>query len=367
VSKLGGILEKRRFMEFKDYYKILGVSKAATEQEIKTAYRKLARQYHPDLNPGDKKAEDKFKTINEAHDVLGDPEKRKKYDELGANWEQITKDQEYARQYTRPGFEWRTAEDFNLNDFFESFFGERAGPFSGGSHTGAARGPISGHDVESTIELSLEELAHGGKRQLRLSSPQPCPQCHGEGYVAVSSSKAGQRRAATTMQLCPTCRGQGEVTETRSIEVTIPKGLTDGSRLRLAGQGGKGRAGGRNGDLYLHIKTRPHQIFRLENYDLHAELPLLDYEAALGTKVPVPTLKGSVDLTIPPETQSGQLLRLKGKGLPKRAGEEAGDLYFHTILHVPTKLTQRERDLYAELQKLRSAHGNGETLRKRIH
>jgi len=354
-------------MEFKDYYKILGVSKGATDQEIKTAYRKLARQYHPDLNPGDKAAEDKFKTINEAYEVLGDPEKRKKYDELGANWEQILKDQEYARQYTRPGFEWRTAEDFDLNDFFEAFFGERAGPFPGGFRAGAARGPMPGHDIESEIELSLEEVAHGGKKQLRLSTPQPCPQCHGEGYVAVSSSKSGQRRTTTTMQPCPTCRGQGEVMETRNLEVTIPKGLTDGSRLRLAGQGGKGGAGGRSGDLYLHIKIRPHPIFHLEEYDLHAELPLMDYEAALGMKVRVPTLKGTVDLTIPPETQSGQLLRLKGKGLPKRGGEGAGDLYFHTTLHIPKKLNQRERDLYAELQKLRSAHGDGETLRKGIH
>jgi curved DNA-binding protein len=354
-------------MEFKDYYKTLGVSKQATDQEIKTAFRKLARQFHPDLNPGNKEAEQKFKTINEANEVLGNPDKRKKYDELGANWEQIQKDREYAKQYARPGFEWRTEEDFDLNDFFESFFGERGTPFSGGFRPGAARSPRPGHDVESEIELSLEEIAQGGKRQVRLSMPEICPQCRGEGYIAASSSKSGQRRVVTTMQPCPTCHGQGEITTTRELAVTIPKGLINGSRLRLAGQGGKGSSGGRNGDLYLHIKIPPHSIFRLEKYDLHADLPLLDYEAALGTKVRVPTLKGPVDLTIPPETQSGQQLRLKGKGLPKSGGDSAGDLYFHTTLFIPQKMNQRERDLYAELQKLRSAHGNGEAIRKGFH
>jgi len=351
-------------MEFKDYYKVLGISKEASDQEIKSAYRKLARQYHPDLNPGDKLAEDKFKAINEANEVLGDPEKRKKYDELGANWEQILRDQEYARQYARPGYEWRTAEEFNLNDFFDSFFGERESPFSGGFRAGAERGPVPGQDIESEIELTLEELAHGGKRQLRLSVPQLCPQCHGEGHIAVSSTKAGQRRVVTTMQTCPTCHGQGETLDLRNLDVTIPKGLKAGSRLRLAGQGGRGSTGSRNGDLYLHINVHPHSIFRLEDYDLHAELPLLDYEAALGAKIPVPTLKGSVDLTIPPETESGHLLRLKGKGLPKRSGEGAGDLYFHTVIHIPKKLSQRERELFAELQKLRAVHNDGATIRK---
>ena len=183
----------------------------------------------------------------------------------------------------------------------------------------------------------------------------------------VSSSKTGQRRVVTTTQNCPTCRGQGQTIEHRNLTVTIPPGLADGSRLRLTGQGGKGRAGGRNGDLYLRIKVRPHPIFRLDGEDLHAELPLLDYEAALGTKVRVPTLKGPVDLTIPPETQSGQLLRLKGKGLPKPGGEGAGDLYFHAALHVPKKLSPRERELFAELQKLRSARADGENLRKGMY
>src|SRR5262245_1395825 len=138
-------------MEFKDYYKTLGVSKQATEQEIKTAFRKLARQHHPDLNPGNKEAENKFKIINEAYDVLGDPAKRKKYDELGANWEQIQRDQEYARQYARPGFEWRNEQEFDLNDFFESFFGERGTPFSGGFRAGTTRGQMPGEDVETEI------------------------------------------------------------------------------------------------------------------------------------------------------------------------------------------------------------------------
>lgn len=331
-------------MEFKDYYKILGVSKNASAAEIKKIYRKLARQYHPDLNPNDKSAENKVKSINEAYDVLGDPEKRKKYDELGSNWEQILQNRQTARQYTRPDYQWSTMEDLDLGDFFETFFGGSArGPRSRSRSSRTARS-TPGEDIESEIRLSLDDLIQNQKKSIRISVPQICPGCGGKGIVL------GRR--------CTTCHGQGQTTTVRELEIRIPKGLKDGSRFRLAGQGTAGISGGRNGDLYLKIKVGAHPVYRSEGYDLHAKLPLLDHEAALGLKINLPTLNGPVVLTIPPETSSGQSLRLRGKGLPKSGGEESGDLYFHVNIQIPEKITEKEKELYSELQKIRP-DGNG--------
>ena len=347
-------------MEFKDYYKILGISKTARESEIKAAYRQLARKHHPDLNPGDKLAESRIKSINEAYEVLGDPEKRKKYDEVGSDWEEILRNREQASKYTQPGFQWQTKQDFDMGDFFESFFGEHMGRFGGGGRTRTTRGSFPGDNVEAEIDLSLEDLAQGGKKSIRISSYAPCPQCRGQGVVAAPSQDSRGRGGQTILNACPSCQGRGQRPVDRTLKVSIPKGLTDGSRLRLAGQGGKGLSGGRNGDLYLRIKTRPHRNFRLDRYDLHAELPLYDYEATLGAKTRVPTLTGPVQLTIPPETQSGGLLRLKGKGLSKAGGKAAGDLYFHVSIRIPQKLTERERELYRELKQSRGPRNNGD-------
>jgi curved DNA-binding protein len=351
-------------MEFKDYYKILGVEKNATHAQIKAAFRKLARKHHPDVNPGDQAAEEKFKSINEAYEVLGDSNKRKKYDELGSNWEQILRDRETAQQYARPGYSWQTTEDFNLGDFFESFFGERHGTFGGDFRGGPTHRDAAGQDVESEIELTLEELVGGGKRQIRLSIPGICGKCGGRGMVAAAG--AGKGRSVRMMQTCPSCHGQGQTLAVRDLAVKIPGGLTEGSRFRLVGQGGKGGAGSRSGDLYLRVKIRPHRVFRLEGYDLHAELPVLDDEAALGIKLRVPTLKGSVQLTVPPESTGGQSLRLKEQGLPRPGGTGAGDLYFHLTIYVPKHLTEAERRLYSELRRERSGREAGDALRKRL-
>ncbi len=349
-------------MEFKDYYKTLGVSKHATEAEIKAAFRKLARQHHPDLNPGNKAAENRFKVINEAHEILSDPEKRKKYDELGANWEQIERDKDFARRYAQPGFQ--SPEEFDLGDFFETFFGGRRGPFGGAGTTGfgPAGGPQPGTDVETAIELTLEELAHGGKRRLRLTLPEVCAQCHGEGVV-LTPSKGGGRQRPTTAHTCPACGGAGKTPATRDLDVTIPRGLTDGARIRLAGQGGRGPDGGPGGDLFLRVHLQPHPVFRVEGHDLHADLPLYDFEAAAGGRIRVPTLGEPVDLTVPAETQAGKQLRLRGRGLPA-AGGGAGDLYFHVVVRVPERLSGPDHELYAELARRHA--GAGDLLRKRM-
>ena len=340
-------------MEFKDYYKILGVSKNGSDAEIKKVYRKLARQYHPDLNPNDKSAESKVKSINEAYDVLGDPEKRKKYDELGSNWEQILQDREYARQYTRPDFKWSTMEDLNPGDFFEAFFGGATGGSQSRHRPGRAGRSVPGEDIESEIRLSLDDLIQNQKKSIRIAVPQTCPTCAGEGVVSASPTGRSRHRGTASLRPCTTCNGQGQTATVRDLEVRIPKGLKDGSRFRLAGQGKAGIAGGRNGDLYLKIRLSPHPLYRSEGYDLHAKLPLLDHEAALGLKISLSTPNGPVVLTIPPETSSGQSLRLRGKGLPKNGGAGFGDLYFHVTIQIPDKIGTREKELYFELQKLR--------------
>ncbi len=349
-------------MDFKDYYKVLGVERTASGDAIKAAYRKLARKHHPDLNPGDKKAEERFKSINEAYDVLGDPAKRKKYDELGSNWEQISRDQEFARQHAGPGFgdfggAATGAEDFS--DFFQAFFGGH--PFGRGGGGPSPGRSQAGEDTEHEFPLTLEELVAGGKRSVRLSGGEVCGTCGGSGRVSTATANQGRRRMVSTV--CPTCRGEGQVARSQTIEVTIPKGLKDGSRIRLAGLGGRGVQGGKPGDLYLRVRVLPHRIFRLDGYDLHAELPVWDDEAVLGAEIAVPTLSGSVVVRVPPQTQAGGRLRLKGKGLPQSSGEGAGDLYWEIVIKGPSDVTQKERDLYEALRRLRTERGGRASIR----
>ncbi len=344
-------------MEFKDYYKILGVDKNATEQQVKTAYRKLARKYHPDLNPGDKKAEEKFKEINEAYEVLSNPEKRKKYDELGSNWEQILRDREYARQYTQPGFEGQAGEDFDLGDFFETFFGRRGGEAWSPFTTRPPSGPQRGADLEQEVAVSLEESFHGVERRLTLSYEEICPDCGGSGVRVISSQRKDRHRIVTQTTVCPTCQGTGTIRQHKTLQVKIPVGVVEGARVRLASMGGKGSNGGPPGDLYLRIKLQPHKTFVAKGNDLYGDLPVLDYEAALGAEVQVPTLSGSVWMTIPPETQTGTQLRLKGKGLPHFQGKERGDLYFAVKIVIPKNLSDKEKELLKQFRESRQKRG----------
>ena len=326
-------------MDFKDYYSTLGVSKTATDKELKQAFRKLARKYHPDVNPGDKSAEAKFKEVNEAYEVLGDPEKRKKYDELGANWRLY--EQQAAAGGPRPagaggfgGFsggvhtmteeEMREmfGEDSPFSDFFQTFFG---GATVGGGFEDARRGgrgnarnrARKGRDVEQEIELSLDDVYGGVTRRLMF-----------------------------------TLGGQN-----RSVDVRIPAGVGDGSRVRIAGEGEPGTGGAPNGDLYLRIRLTPNATFERKGQDLYVRVPIPLTTAVLGGEAEVRTLAGkSLRLKIPPTTQHGQMFRLKGHGMPVpgKAGEH-GDLYATADVQLPRQLTPEQRSHFEALQKLERA------------
>lgn len=306
-------------MDYKDYYKTLGVGKSASEKEIKSAFRQLAQKYHPDKNPGDKKAEDKFKDINEAYEVLGDPQKRAKYDQLGssyAQWERMGKPGggfdfgQWASSGSGPGGgTYSNLDDIlgqgGFSDFFTSLFGGAAQ--SAGGRFGARRYTSRGEDIEQPVEITLEEAFTGAKRTLQ---------------------KDGRR-----------------------LEVSIPAGARTGTKVRIAGEGGNGQP---VGDLLLVISVQPHPAFKREGDDLHVDIPVEVYTALLGGEVRVPTLNGDVLLNIPSETQGGKTFRLAGKGMPRlRQPNERGDLYGRVVLRIPTQLTDHERQLVEELAALR--------------
>jgi curved DNA-binding protein len=305
-------------MKYKDYYAALGVQRDASADEIKKAYRKLAQKHHPDVSK-EKGAEEKFKEIAEAYQTLKDPEKRAAYDQLGSGYkpgEEIRPPPDWERQFreARPGDGAFSFDDLDLSDLFESLSRGRRG----GGRT-RANMPIAGEDYEVTVHLPLEDAYSGTQVDLNLGVPE----FDGEGRV---------RHVPKT------------------IKARIPKGATDGQRLRLRGQGGKGINGGRDGDLYLNIALHPHALFRPSGHDLYLDLPLAPWEAALGATIEVPTLGGSVNLKIPPGTTAGRKLRLGKKGLPKPGGGE-GDLYAIVQIVNPTVLTGRERELFGELAK----------------
>jgi curved DNA-binding protein len=330
-------------MEFKDYYQTLGVSKTASEKEIKQAYRKLARKFHPDVNPGDKSSEAKFKEINEANEVLGDPDKRKKYDELGANWRMY----EQAQQGGQPwpggagspfdtggqggawtinmggpgGYRTMSEEEMQdlfgnqdpFSDFFKTFFGGGGGREAGSARTSRAARSQKGRDIEHPVDLTLEEAFHGATRR-------------------ISIKQGGHAR---------------------SVDVRIPPGVKDGSRVRAAGEGETGANGGASGDLYLRVQTRPHPVFERKGDDLHTTIAVPVTTAVLGGEAQVPTINGSVRLKIPETTQGGQVFRLKGHGMPLVGkGEARGDLYATVDVQLPRSLTSEQREAYEKLAKL---------------
>ena len=317
----------------RDYYTVLGVPRTASEKDIKTAYRKLARKYHPDVNPGDNKSETAFKEIGEAYSVLSDPEKRKKYDRWGHDWEKIEQAQAAGVNFGgRPGgstrYSWSTgpnggsATNFNFDSediggLFDQLFGRAAG--------GRARvrtTPRKGGDIEQPVEITLEEAFNGTQRT-----------------YSIHDAQTG---------------------ETRTVEVKIPAGATDGLRVRVAGKGDPGSAGAAAGDLYLIVKIRPHEQFEREGDDLRVKVPTPLYTALLGGEVHVPTPKGTrLALKVPPETQNGLRMRLAGQGMPRLNGSGRGDLFAEISVQIPTNLTSREKEAFAELARLRGGVGTG--------
>ena len=330
-------------VQYRDYYKLLGIKREASQAEIRKAYRKLARKYHPDVNPNNKQAEEKFKDIQEAYAVLSDEEKRRMYDQLGSNWRP-------GADFTPPpgwggqGPEFRDAGDLSdlfggsgsasFSDFFQSIFGGFGMGDPGGQQTGRGFTP-QGTDVEAVIELNLEEIHSGVQRRVTLHSVRTCPECRGRG---------SKRRRP-----CERCGGTGQVRKPRKMQVNIGPGARAGSVLRLKGKGEKLSAQGPAGDLYLRIRVRPHPLFTVIGKDsVQVEVQITPWEAVLGGSIRVPTLEKSVEMSIPPGTQTGAKLRLRGQGLNKRNGGR-GDQYVILKVVVPTKLTAEERDLMKKL------------------
>lgn len=331
--------------KYKDYYQVLGVERSASEQDVKSAYRKLARKYHPDLHSGSEKAaaEEKFKEINEAYEVLGDQEKRSKYDRLGANYRhgqdwQPPPDMDGFHTYTWSSDGSQGANPFGVggfSDFFETLFGR--GGQSGFSGFRQHRN-IKGQDLETELTLSLEEAYRGGEKSLLLNSGEICAACHGTG-----SQESG---------ICHYCAGTGARDIQKTLAVKIPPGVQEGSKIRLKGMGGEGLAGGSQGDLYLKIKIMPHPVYTLQDYDLETQITLRPEQAVLGDKLSVPTLEGSVILSVPPMARNGQKLRLRGKGWPKKDGGR-GDQYVKIEINLPDNISPAEKELYNKLSELR--------------
>jgi DnaJ-class molecular chaperone len=324
----------------KDFYDVLGVGRGASEKEVRSAYRKLARKYHPDVNPGDKAAEARFKEINQAYEVLSDAEKRRKYDKYGDKWEYADQIEEAQRQrrarYGFGGNGGATYQEFDLSDLGD--IGDLGGVFStffrrgGGAGTRTAR---RGADIQQPVEVSLEEAYHGTTRMLEMVATEPCPTCGGAGEIAGAT--------------CHTCQGAGFVQRPRRLEVKIPAGVTNGSRVRIAGEGQAG-TGGQKGDLLLVVTVRPHARFERKGDDLHEDIDVPVATAALGGEVEVPTMTARVMLKIPPETQNGRVFKLAGLGMPRLGREGKGDLYARVRLRLPERLNDRQKKLFEELR-----------------
>jgi DnaJ-class molecular chaperone len=327
--------------------------------EIKRAFRNQARKYHPDVNKA-ADAEARFKEINEAYEVLSDAQKRSKYDQLGADWERIEREQEFARQYqAEAGRQAGGAGYGDFSDFFNTFFaGEGGGGrFSGfdfdlgggGRRRTATR--ERGEDIEHPIEISLEEAARGGQRTIQTEVPETCPTCGGSGFTG-ERRKVGNRQVMESVT-CPTCGGAGVRATRRQIEVKIPAGVTEGSKIRVRGEGQKGAEAG---DLYLVVHLQPHPRFAAKGRDLYTPLPVLDDQAALGDEVTIQTLTGGqLQLRVPAGSQAGKVFRLKGKGLPSLKDGVAGDLYATLEIRLPDPITPKLHDLYESIRQARTS------------
>src|SRR3989441_7825660 len=338
-------------VRYKDYYEVLGVPLAASEAEIKKAFRKLAREYHPDVAKNKKQSEEKFKELNEAYEVLGDPAKRKKYDELGPNWKGGSEFRTPPEWESFPGGRGFTGrgprgEEFEFHlggtgfsDFFEQLFGSMGGAAGFGRRGGGIEEDFAterGRDIEGDIMVTLEEAMRGSVRSVQVRHGVPCEHCGGTG-----------RRAG---HVCNVCGGTGQVAKTETYQVKIPAGVGEGQRLRVAGRGEAGVGGGTAGDLYLRVRFAKHPDFEIDGHNLIYEAELAPWEAVLGANISVPTLNGRVNIRIPPGTQAGQKLRVRGRGLPVSGGG-SGDLIVVTSLEGPSRVSESERKLWEQLAR----------------
>lgn len=357
-------------MSKRDYYEVLGLSRSASSEEVKKAYRRLARQHHPDFNKGDPEADARFKEISEAYEVLSDPQKREMYNRFG------------HQAFESPGNGGGFGADFggfgDISDIFESFFG--------GFGRRRPPGPEQGKHLRYDMEITLEEAYRGTTREIRIPRTETCSDCRGtrsrKGTSAEKCSACGgsgqQQNVRNTpfgrfvnvvtcvacggegrvvKDPCPTCRGQGRVVREKSIEVKIPAGVEHRSQLRISGGGEAGLRGGPPGDLFVVIAINPHKVFHRDGHDLVYELPLTVGKAALGAEIEVPTLDGSATLRVPEGTQPGTVFRMRGKGMPRLRGGGKGDMRVKVKVIVPKKLSQRQRELLEEFDKLGEEKG----------
>ncbi len=360
--------------EKRDYYEVLGVSKGASEDEIKRAYKKLARKYHPDMNPGDKEAEEKFKEVNEANEVLSDPDKKARYDQFG--FAGVDPNYGAGGGYGAGGFDFG-----DLGDIFGSFFG---GGFGGGGQR-RRNGPQRGESIRMSVSVDFTEAAFGCEKEVTVerseqcptckgngcapgTTPEVCPDCHGSGAVMQSQrtpfgvmqtqAVCGKCRGTGKIihQPCPDCHGSGRARKRKTVKVNIPAGIDNGQTISLRGQGHAGKNGGPNGDLLITVMVKPHDIFRREGTSVFCEAPITFTQAVLGAEMEIPTIDGKVKYTIPEGTQTGTVFRLRGKGIPVLNGHGRGDQYVTVTIETPRGLNREQKDA---LKKFSETLGEG--------
>ena len=360
----------------RDYYEVLGISKGASEDEIKKAYKKLARKYHPDMNPGDKEAEEKFKEINEANEVLSDPTKKARYDQFGFAG--------VDPNYGADGGAWGGGGGFDfgdLGDIFGSFFG---GGFGGGTQQ-RRNGPQRGESIRMSLSISFTEAAFGCEKEVTLDRNENCPTCHGSGCAEGTTPEVcSECRGSGTVQVrrqtpmgvfattttcpkcggqgkiihqpCSDCRGSGRVHKRRTVKVSIPEGIDNGQTISLRGQGHAGKNGGPNGDLLITVMIKPHELFRRDGTSVFCEAPITFTQAVLGAELEIPTIDGKVKYTIPEGTQTGTVFRLRGKGIPVLNGRGRGDQYVTVTIETPRDLNKEQKEA---LRKFSETLGEG--------
>lgn len=360
--------------EKRDYYEVLGVSKGASEDEIKRAYKKLARKYHPDMNPGDKEAEEKFKEVNEANEVLSDPDKKARYDQFG--FAGVDPNYGAGGGYGAGGFDFG-----DLGDIFGSFFG---GGFGGGGQR-RRNGPQRGESIRMSVSVDFTEAAFGCEKEVTVerseqcptckgngcapgTTPEVCPDCHGSGAVTQSQrtpfgvmqtqAVCGKCRGTGKIihQPCSDCHGSGRARKRKTVKVNIPAGIDNGQTISLRGQGHAGKNGGPNGDLLITVMVKPHDIFRREGTSVFCEAPITFTQAVLGAEMEIPTIDGKVKYTIPEGTQTGTVFRLRGKGIPVLNGHGRGDQYVTVTIETPRGLNREQKEA---LKKFSETLGEG--------